>query len=101
MMAIAYLFEIPEVTLGKYDRIIDLLNLRNRTPEGQIFHVAGPLEGGGVRVVDVWETEEACNKFFKEKLSAAFRQNGLNLEKVKPTATWKVHNMYRALTPVH
>jgi hypothetical protein len=38
------------------------LGLNNQPAPGQIFHVEG-ASTGGVRVMDVWESEEAFGKF--------------------------------------
>lgn len=39
-------------------------------PAGLIVHVAGP-HNGGVRIIDVWESEEAHAKFAQERLMPA------------------------------
>ena len=39
-------------------------------PAGLIVHVAGP-HNGGVRTIDVWESEEAHAKFAQERLMPA------------------------------
>ena len=58
-MALAFLLEFPGVTQEQYDKVLEKLQLGGKTYQGGIFHVAGPMEGGW-RVVDVWESEEAC-----------------------------------------
>src|SRR6266566_4717285 len=62
-MAVAFLQELPGATQEQYDQVVE--TLRGQTAEGRIFHVAGPIEGGW-RIVDVWESQEAVNKFFQE-----------------------------------
>jgi hypothetical protein len=39
-------------------------------PEGLVVHVAGPTDTG-VRLIDVWESEEACQRFLSERLLPA------------------------------
>lgn len=42
-------------------------------PEGAIFQVAGPTESGW-RVITVWESREAQEKFRDERLKPVFKQ---------------------------
>ncbi len=39
-------------------------------PEGLILHVAGPTEEG-FRIIDVWETKEAWERFHAERVAPA------------------------------
>jgi hypothetical protein len=42
-----------------------------------VFHLEGPMEGGGMRIVDVWESPEAFQTFGQERLAAAFQKAGV------------------------
>jgi hypothetical protein len=75
-MAVAFLQELPGATQEQYDQVVE--TLRGQTAEGRIFHVAGPI-GGGWRIVDVWESQEAVNKFFQEQLGPAAQAAGMAL----------------------
>jgi hypothetical protein len=86
-MAIAFLQEVPGMTREQYDQVVE--TLRGQTTEGRIFHVAGPMEGGW-RVVDVWESQEAVNKFFQELLGPALEAAGIA---ATPPQFWPVHNI--------
>ena len=86
-MAIAFLQEVPGMTQEQYDQVVE--TLRGKTAEGRIFHVAGPMEGGW-RVVDVWESQEAVNKFFQELLGPALQEAGIA---ATPPQFWPVHNI--------
>ena len=44
-------------------------------PDGLIVHVAGPTDEG-VRVIDVWESEEAWERFRSERLDPALAALG-------------------------
>ncbi len=46
-------------------------------PEGAIFQVAGPTENGW-RVISVWESREAQERFRDERLMPAFKEIGLS-----------------------
>jgi quinol monooxygenase YgiN len=45
---------------------------------------------GGWRVVDVWESQEALDKFFQEKLGQALQEAGLAT--LQPQV-WPVHTL--------
>jgi hypothetical protein len=86
-MAVAFLQELPGATQEQYDQVVE--TLRGQTAEGRIFHVSGPIEGGW-RIVDVWESQEAVNKFFQEQLGPAAQEAGMEM---RIPQFWPVHNM--------
>ena len=45
---------------------------------------------GGWRVLDVWESQEAANKFFQEALLPTFQELGFAL--AQPQQVWPAHN---------
>ncbi|HKP91601.1 MAG TPA: hypothetical protein VJT75_16665 [Thermoleophilaceae bacterium] len=67
-MAIGLLFELPGMTREQYDGMIEASGFADSLPPGQIFHVAGPMEGGW-RVTDVWESREHFDRFAQETLA--------------------------------
>jgi hypothetical protein len=92
-MAIVMLMQWPGVTKDEYDLVMDALKLDERAPEGGIFHVAG-AEGDNWRVLDVWESEDAWNRFRETRLMPALQETGL-LDKGEPTIlVYEVHNVY-------
>ena len=50
-------------------------------PQGAIFQVAGPAEGGW-RVISVWESREAQERFRDERLIPAFNELGVSRDDV-------------------
>ena len=48
-------------------------------PQGAIFQVAGPTEDGW-RVISVWESREAQERFRDERLMPAFQEVGFSRE---------------------
>ncbi|MBO0778253.1 MAG: hypothetical protein J2P37_05425 [Ktedonobacteraceae bacterium] len=74
-MAQTYIMEIPGMTQQQYDKVMDLLQVNGSSPQGQLFHVAGPIENGWC-VVDVWESQEAFEHYFQEKLGQALQEAG-------------------------
>jgi len=72
-MAIGAWFEAAGFTQETYDAVSAAVG--NQPPEGAVFHIAGPIEGGW-RVIEVWESEEAQKAFQSERLNPAFQAVG-------------------------
>src|SRR5690348_6970418 len=90
-MAIVVLQDFSGGTQEQYDQVLAQLNLGGHSPQGNLFHVAGMGEGG-MRIVDVWESESALNVFL-EVLGPLTQGAGIAAPQV---TIWPVHNM---LTP--
>lgn len=63
-----------------YDAIMEELGLpfgdTGDWPEGIISHAAGSTSDGGWTVVDVWESQEAFDRFLASSLGPAFEKVG-------------------------
>ena len=88
-MAIGLLVESPGGTQEQYDIALQVLDLGGEAPPGQIFHIAGPTDEGW-RVVDLWESREAFDRFFEEKLGAALKAAEMPEPKL---SFWPIHNV--------
>jgi len=90
-MAIAMIFDAPGVTEEHNDRVTEKLRQGGLTglAEGQILHLAGPYDGGW-RTVDVWESQEAADRFFRDHLSVAFAETG-DVPVAGPPQAFPVH----------
>ena len=60
-------------------------------PEGARLMLAGPANPGW-RVISVWDSEEARERFFAERLGPAYDEAGLSLDRVKLTR-FEVHTL--------
>jgi hypothetical protein len=90
-MATAYLIEIPGMNQEQSAAVLRELGLTNTPPPGQILHIEGPMEGGGTRVVDVWESQEVFDAFIRDRLQPAFAKAGVTWSPdLRPTAVWPV-----------
>jgi hypothetical protein len=90
-MALAFLIEIPGMTAEQGAAVIRELGLSDRPPAGQLLHIEGPMEGGGMRIVDVWDSQEVFEAFVQEHLGGAFARAGLALPAdLQPKAVWPV-----------
>jgi hypothetical protein len=91
-MAIAEVIEIPRGSREKYDEVIAGAGLTGaKLAPGQPVHFAGPMEGGGWQSVNVWESQEACDRWEKV-LAPARRKAGLP-DVVPPTRVFTVHRL--------
>lgn len=66
-MAVGLIIEIPGMTPEMYDEVNGKANAPDDPPDGLLFHMAGPSDGGW-RVVDAWESRAAFDRFAAEKL---------------------------------
>jgi hypothetical protein len=53
-------------------------------PEGARLMIAGPASPGW-RVISVWDSEQARDRFFAERLRPAYEAAGLSMESIKRT----------------
>jgi hypothetical protein len=58
---------LDQATLDQYDEVNAKLGVEADPPDGLIVHTASP-RAGGVRIVDVWESEDAWQRFREERL---------------------------------
>jgi hypothetical protein len=96
-MAVGLIMRFSDIGSDKYDAIMEELGLpfgdTGDWPEGIISHAAGSTPDGGWTVVDVWESQEAFDRFFASRLGSAFDKVG---GMPQPDMTsFQVHNTYR------
>lgn len=63
-------------------------------PAGARLLVAGPAEGSW-RVISVWDSPEAMQRFFGERLAPAYGKAGLSLDGAS-RATFEVHTVVQS-----
>jgi hypothetical protein len=98
-VAVGLIMQFGGVSADQYERVMDHLGLTLHSdsgpnwPEGIISHVAGSRFDGGWTVVDVWESQEAFDRFFDGRLGPALEAVGT----LPPPAvsTFTVHNVFR------
>jgi hypothetical protein len=74
-MAVGVFMEFPGVTWEQYEQLVQDLGLSG-PPEGMLTHVCGPTSDGGWRMVDVWESQEAFERFANELLIPRAQAHG-------------------------
>jgi hypothetical protein len=60
-------------------------------PDGARLVMAGPADRGW-RVVSVWDTQEACDRFFADRLEPAYADIGLALDAIS-RSTFELHTL--------
>ena len=90
-MATAMYLEWPGVTLEQYNRVMQLLELDAKPPSGGTLHVAG-FATDGLRVLDIWDSQQAFESFQKERLQAAVQKAGITSQ--PKVQYFPVHNIY-------
>jgi quinol monooxygenase YgiN len=89
---VAFVFEASGLTQDEYDRIMAELAEKSGgdwTPAGALAHLAGPIDGGRWRVIDVWESEDAANAFYGSDAFAPVREGTAGAE--LSTTPWALH----------
>lgn len=93
-MAQAYLLEIPGVTADQLAAVNRELGSDAKAP-GLVVHTEGPMEGG-MRVVDVWESQEQFDTFARTKLAPAFQAAGVPFPAdLQPKLVWEVTGLIK------
>jgi hypothetical protein len=91
-MAICLIVENPDQSPEQAEQV--LAHVRSTgpvPPEGARLMLAGPADPG-YRVISVWDSEEARDRFFAERLTPAYKQAGLSLDSIKRTV-FEVHTL--------
>jgi hypothetical protein len=78
-MAVALIFQGKGVTQAQYDQARQAVMPDNKLLPGQLAHAAGPAPDGW-RVVEIWESQEALERFFQEKLGAALQAANIQVQ---------------------
>jgi len=89
-MAFAYVMDFAGGTLDQYDRVISKMGFspNGRSAPDSLFHWVAKTDEG-LRVVDVWETEEAFHAFAETQIGPLTAAEGL----AAPVVTaYPVHN---------
>ncbi len=95
-MAISMLQEMPNNTLENYDAVSNKVGIESDPPEGLIFHTAAEMEGGGVRIFNVWESREASERFEDERLLPALREH---FGELPPPPEQKITEVHHLVAP--
>ncbi|HXY86316.1 MAG TPA: hypothetical protein VEH52_12620 [Gaiellaceae bacterium] len=93
-VGILMMFESDELGPSDYDRMVADLNAHQDGGRNHpaVSHVAGRTDGGGILVVDVWESAESWGQFAEAEIAPRAQAAGLG--PIEPTLI-PVHNRIR------
>ena len=92
-MAILMIQDAAAESLASYDQIIKQLEANGQGhPPGRISHTA-VRKGEGYLVADVWESQEALDRFFQQTLGPLLAQAGTHGG--GQPETYPVHNLIK------
>ena len=93
-MPVAVVMDFKDGTLEQYDQVIGKMGLEpgGDTPDGAFFHWVTHTPDG-LRVVDVWETQEEFDKFATEQIGPYSQEAGMQPPQ---TTAHDVHNHFIA-----
>jgi hypothetical protein len=99
LMAVLMEIDFPGVTAQQYDTVDRRVGARaDQPPEGLLFHTA-IITDAGLRVIDLWESIDACNAFFTRRLQPVIKEQGFP-EPSAPPKFSDVHHHYERRQPV-
>jgi hypothetical protein len=77
-MAVAIEMEFKGATLDQYDQVIELMGLRPASAgaPGGLFHWVTKTDDG-IKVVDVWESQEVFEKFAQDEIGPYTQKVGI------------------------
>jgi hypothetical protein len=62
--------EQPNLDEATYAAMMEQLTPVLRSSKGFVSHAGGPSPAGGIRLIEIWETEADSRKFFDDNLKA-------------------------------
>lgn len=84
-MAICNIAEDPTQTAEEFDQIQAHVRSTGPVPPDGARLVLAGVASPGRRVITVWDTREARDSFFAERLAPAYQSAGLSLDRVDHT----------------
>ncbi len=96
-MVTGVLLEFQGMGESEYDRVIETLRSDLNPPLGGILHTAGPIPNGW-RVFNIFESREAYEKFYNDRVVPALRQLGISNPSRKEY--YPIHNVLAYNTSV-
>jgi hypothetical protein len=85
----------PGLNADMYEAVSGKATPGDQLPDGCELHIAGPVEQGW-RVITVWESREAFDRFREEKLLPAIRE--LAGDQAPPAAEPEVNPVHKLIT---
>lgn len=84
-MAVLAVIDIPGLTAEQYDAVLARMGVEQRPAPGIFIHLAAPTDDG-FRIVELWDDQDAFERFLSERLFPTATELGLDAQ---PTITVK------------
>jgi hypothetical protein len=78
-VAIGLVFDGVGVSQDQYQQVFDEVIPNRQRPLGLLTHHAGPTEDGFC-VIETWESQDALQQFFRERLGQALERAGIQVQ---------------------
>jgi hypothetical protein len=85
------------VTPEQYEEARGIVNWEGDVPDGAVLHVAY-FDSDGIRVTDVWESEEQFNRFVESRLMPGVQQVGIQGQ--PDVEFYPLQNLFNPRVPV-
>src|SRR3954453_12929472 len=79
LMAVGIVFDGVGVSRAQYEQVLNQVAPDQSPAPGMLSRVAGTT-ADGIVVVETWESQDALNAFFTEKLGAALQAAGITIQ---------------------
>lgn len=89
-MAILMMLDLDGATVEQYEQVNESMGIRGDedAPDGLVSHVCA-VGDSGLIIADVWESQEALDRFFESRLAGALQEAGVP---PVPPRILRVHN---------
>lgn len=94
LMAVLIEAEFPGVTAQQYDAVDQRAGTRSGQPVAGLVCHSAMITDTGLRVVDVWESTEAFQAYFTQRLQPVLKEQGFP-EPSAPPGFSRVHYHYQ------
>ena len=91
-MKVAYLYPASAAADETYRAILGRV-LANGKPAGLVLHVAGRDKVGQLQILEVWESEEAHDRFGEQALFPLFKEYGIDVSQGPGPGRLEVTNL--------
>lgn len=91
-MAVGVQLDFGGATLDQYDRVTELAGYLpfGPAPRDELFHWAAKTDDG-IRIIDVWESRDAFERFVLERLTPIFEEVGMPGPEIQ---FFEIHNYF-------
>jgi quinol monooxygenase YgiN len=88
-MAVGVIFQGTGVSQDQFQQVLDQVAPNNQLQPGMLYHAAG-VSADDMVVFEVWESQEAAQRFFQEQLGQALQAANIS---VQPTFVQMVNTI--------